>query len=167
VARGRNNTKLIFESDDSRKIEVYKFTPKLWRLYPKSIAPYKGQYGLYFLSFFARYFFGKYLIYTIRVQGALIGWEIVNTNYLRKFPFLNCDSYIIKPYYICPEFRGRGYSKILLNAVDSDMKGSVQSIFAIVHRDNVPSQKALVASGYYQNGFVKYDVGGVSSKRIW
>ena len=51
-------------------------------------------------------------------------------------------------YAIAPDFRGRGYGKLLLTAlVDEARKRGVTEILATVHNDNIPSLRAMIACG--------------------
>lgn len=51
-------------------------------------------------------------------------------------------------YGIAPNFRGRGYSKLLLEAlVDEARSRGMTEILATVHNDNIPSLRAMIACG--------------------
>lgn len=92
------------------------------------------------------------------VDGRLVGFCIVNTDYLKKYTFAKTKKdFIIKPYYVIPEMRGKGFAKRLLSCAIDDLRSQkYNSLFAIVHKDNVHSKKALESVDMKHIGFVSY-----------
>jgi len=51
-------------------------------------------------------------------------------------------------YTIAPEFRGKGYGKLLLTAlVDEARRRGVAEVLTTVYNDNIPSLRAMIACG--------------------
>lgn len=123
-----------------------RYAPKPWRLFKETfeaITPTKRvRYLLAWLG-------GAFVFYMRRNDEAL-AYCVLERGGMR-YPFLSKQDFVVSPYIVRPDLRGRGIgSKFLSDLRDHLLSGEENGgdIYAMVRKSNVPSQKAMGKAGF-------------------
>ena len=90
---------------------------------------------------------GHYKVYYLAVNGKLVGHCVIEPGGRR----LTCSTekdIVIGPYYIVPQYRGKGYSKVLVNLSIKYCSYQFQYVFDWVNKDNISSIRTSKACGF-------------------
>ena len=101
--------------------------------------------------FLYEYLSGGYKVYYLKIENQFVGYCLVTPGGRR----LKCSTkkdIVIGPYFILPEFRGKGYAKILIRMTFTYCTYHFNNIFCWIHTTNIPSIKTVVACGMNPNG---------------
>ncbi len=135
------------------KVNCHKYKPKLFHLIPNifyEILSTKEKIKLIF-----RYICGFYLLYYLTDEKKVIGYCFLKHNWLGKYTFLNKGDWIINPYYVYKDYRGRGYAQKMIEYMLKDQStNKTNDIYAIVKVDNIVSILVLEKNGFKKIGYV-------------
>lgn len=125
-------------------LTVYEYNPTLINLLAVPIEPLSTVRRFRFLSELLR---GGYSVYYLVIDEVVVGHCVITPGGRR----LKCSSKndgVIGPLYICPEYRGRGLSEILVQQVLKCCSQKYSSFYCWIHKNNIPSRRSLEACGF-------------------
>ena len=96
--------------------------------------------------FLKEYFCGGYKVYYLQIENNFVGYCFVTPGGRRLKCSTNRDI-VIGPYFILPQFRGKGYAKILINMVFTNCTYNFKNIFCWIHETNIPSIRTVESCG--------------------
>lgn len=101
-----------------------------------------------------------YFLYYVTDGDTLCAYVFLKRNYLQKYAFLSTGELLINPYFVLPEYRGRGLATKMMEAVISDLHSTGNCrIWGVVKADNAPSIAVL--------NKLKFQAMGFSEKKFW
>lgn len=148
--RMKGNERLLLPNLFPEKTDVRAFTSSPFFVLPKRAKrwfPFSERARLMLRSFFG------YIFYSADQHGRMIAYCFLKRNYLRKYRFMQTRDVIINPYFVSPEFRGKGYGEIILQMSTKDRQAEWHAAWAVVKADNLPSIAALRRTGFLQVGY--------------
>ena len=129
-------------------VRLYEFKPNLFSLVAFRMERLTKVRKLRFLY---EYLCGGYRIYYLQIDGIFVGYCLVTPGG-RRLKCSTKNDIVIGPYFILPEFRGKGYAKILLKMTFASCTYRFNNIFCWIHETNIPSIKTVMACGMAANG---------------
>lgn len=97
------------------------------------------------------YLCGGYKVYYLKINDDFVGYCVVSPGGRR----LRCskkNDIVIGPYYILPEWRGKGYAKILVKMTLKFCTYDFNEVYCWIHHMNIPSIRTVEACGMKPNG---------------
>ena len=141
-------------------LSVYEYSPSLSHLLAVPLEPLSIARRFRFLS---EIIHGGYSVYYLVKDEIVVGYCVV-TSGGRRLKCSSIEDGVIGPLYICPKFRGKGLSKILINQVLNCCSQKYISLFCWICENNIPSRHSFEACGFKQVG--RLDVVGYLRRLI-
>lgn len=130
--------------------QVHRMKASLFHLLPRSC---RGDFSVAErLKLLLRAWRG-YEFYYLMDGTSLCAYTFLKRNYFGKYAFMAKDDYLINPYYVRDEYRGKGLATRMLRAVMTQLPQNHGKIWAVVKDDNQPSIKVLSKVGFQQVGY--------------
>lgn len=139
-------------------ISLYKYTPSVLKLF---VVPLEQLSIVRRMRFLLELFHGGYSVYYLAREGNVVGYGVITPGGRRLKCTTKHDA-VIGPYYICPEYRGGGLSKVLINQLLEHCLRDYDAVYDWVYEGNIPSIRCMEACGFTHIG--KLDVVGVFRK---
>ena len=141
---GKRNDRLTLLSERDG-MKLYSYKPTIMHPLLKEFAPMLKNRRLRFLRNYFRP--GKYTVYYLEDREELVGMCVVTPG--GPGLKLKCakDDIVMGPYYVRPEKRGKGYSKILLRWV-LEMHPRFECAYALISNQNTASLRCVTAVGF-------------------
>lgn len=98
----------------------------------------------------------KSKIYYLIVDEKFAGYMVLERGGARH-SFSSRNDLIVFPIYIKPEYRGFGYSRILLSYIPNN-----KTVYAVIAPNNIASLKTHIAAGFVFDNYVSY-----SRFKVW
>ena len=149
----------LIQSDNRNGLAVYVFTPSVFCLVPPSI---KRHFSMCDRAKLMLRVLRGYTVYYQTDGEKLVSYCFLKRNYLCKYAFLKDKDVLINPYYVSPEYRGRGLGGKLIEAAIADKNEGWETVYAVVKEDNLPSIRTLEKLNFVRIGFS--DKSGLSHK---
>lgn len=129
-------------------VRLYEFKPNLFSLVPFQMEKLTFIRKLRFLY---EFLCGGYKIYYLQIDSNFVGYCLVTPGG-RRLKCSTTKDIVIGPYFISPEFRGKGYAKILIKMTFTFCTYRYNKIFCWIHKTNISSIKTVMACGMTTNG---------------
>lgn len=129
---------------------IYRFTPDLFEVVPK---PYQKHFSLYERAKLLFRLINGYWFYYVADEKELYAYDFIKKNYLNTYTFMKDDDVISNPNFTFPEHRGKGYAKLIFQAVIEDKDTSWKKLWGVIKDDNIPSIKAAKYVGFELVGY--------------
>ncbi len=127
--------------------DFYFFYPSLAKWYYKN---YDKLHVSRWIRLFIEYISKEsYFVVYIAKKDEILGYCLVAPGGRR----IKCSAHkdiVLGPYYIREEYRGKGYSKYLINAIIRNLGIEFENAYDYIHYTNLPSIKASEACGLQQ-----------------
>lgn len=146
---------------DMNDLSLYEFMPSLFQ---QLAVPLENISLVRKTRLFLEYLRGGYKVYYL-VKGDLILGYCVVTPGGRRLKRTTKRDVVIGPYYICPEYRGKGYSKILVELSLKHCSYIYDNAYDWIHESNIPSIKCMESCGF--NHVENLDVVGRLRKLVY
>lgn len=143
-----------------REISVYEYCPSVFKLFA---IPLEKQSVVRRVRLLLELIRGGYKVYYIAKEGNVVGYCVVTPGG-RRLKCTTRQDVVIGPYYICPEHRGKGLSKILISLLLEHCLEEYDAVYDWIYKDNIPSIRCMEACGFTPIG--KLDVVGISRRLI-
>lgn len=139
--------KLVYQD---KKIKLYQFEPKLFRLYNFNLQNHSVITRIRYLIDYLQK--GRYVIYYMFFHDNVIGECVITPGGRRLRCSTKNDIVIGGPYFIVPEQRGKGFSELLIKLSLQYCKYDWAYAFDYIKRDNIPSIKTTIKCGFEKVG---------------
>ena len=137
----RRNCRLV-ASDNG--LTIYEFKPTLFNLQTVPIEPLSKARRFRLALEIIR---GGYTDYYLVLDNIVVGNCIITPGG-RRLKCSNKDDGVIGPLFICPEYRGKGLSEILVRQVLICCSQKFSSFYCWIYENNIPSRRSLEACGF-------------------
>lgn len=94
---------------------------------------------------------GGYKVYYLASDDNLVGYCVVTPGG-RRLPVSTKEDIVLGPYYISPEYRGRGYAKQLVGLSLLHCTYDYKCAYDWIHEDNLASIRTSEACGFVREG---------------
>lgn len=125
-------------------LSVYEYNPSLLHLLAVPLEPLSIARRFRFIT---EIIHGGYSVYYLVKDDFIVGYCVVIPGGRR----LKCSSKqdgVIGPLYICPEYRGKGLSEVIVRQSLNCSLHKYKSFYCWIHKDNIPSRRSLEACGF-------------------
>ncbi len=95
-------------------------------------------------------YFSGYKVYYVKENERYVGYCVVSQGGASRYWFSNKADIIVGPYYICPEYRGRKLSELMLDVVLNRLNIDYACAYEYIAKNNRPSIKAAKSIGFYR-----------------
>lgn len=123
-----------------------RYAPKPWRLFKETFEPMTPAKRVrYLLAWLG----GAFVFYMRRGDEAL-AYCVLERGGIR-YPFLSKRDFVVSPYIVRPDLRGRGIGGKFLSDLRTSLLAGIENggdIYAMVRKSNVPSRKAMEKAGF-------------------
>ncbi len=140
----------LIQSDNGSGFAMYAFTPTFFCLLPPRIKRHFSMPDRVKLVLRA---IRGYIVYYQTDGEKMVSYCFLKRNYLCKYAFLKNNDVLINPYYVSPEYRGRGLGGKLIKAAIADRNEAWETVYAVVKEDNLPSIRTLEKLDFAKIGF--------------
>lgn len=140
----------LIQSDNESGLAMYAFTPSVFCLVPPRI---KSNFSILDRAKLMLRVLRGYTVYYQTDGEKMVSYCFLKRNYLCKYAFLKKKDVLINPYYVSPEYRGRGLGGKLIEAAIADREEAWETVYAVVKEDNLPSIRTLEKLNFVKLGF--------------
>lgn len=141
-------------------LTVYEYTPSLFNLQAVPLEPLSTVRRFRLILEILR---GGYKDYYLVENNIVVG-NCVLTPGGRRLKCSNKNDGVIGPLYICPEYRGRGLSEVLVKNMLNSCMHRYNSFYCWIHEKNIPSRRSLESCGFIPIG--RLDVVGIFRRLV-
>lgn len=120
---------------------VYEFTPSLFKLFYNDMEHITFQRKIRFVI---EYFRG-YKVYYLEKDGVFVAYSVVSKGGGR-YVFASEEDIVVGPYFVDIRYRGKGYSKILVEVLLHLCK--YKYAYDWINKDNIPSLRCSKSNGF-------------------
>lgn len=138
--------KLLYQEENLRFLE---YTPTLLRPLPYDLEPMRPVRWVRFALEYVRK--GRFRVYCLEVEGKPAAYCVATPGGRR----LKCSTgadIVLGPYFVAPEFRGRGYGTRVLSLTLQYCAYPYENAYAWIEKKNLPSIRAAESCGFRQTG---------------
>lgn len=107
---------------------------------------------------------GGYRVYYLADGDTFVG-HCVATPGGRRLPVSTMDDIVLGPYFVDPQFRGKGYAKVVVSMTLKYCSYDYKCAFDWIHETNIRSIKTSEACGFVKEGH-KLNVVGLMRKLV-
>ena len=140
---------------------IYEYTPNpfslLYHDFEKMTFPRRIRL---LMEYFAK---GSYKVYYLSVDGNLVGHCVVAYGN-RRLKRSSENDIVLGPYFVDPQFRGKGYAKDIIRLTLANTTMSYRYAYDYINKSNIPSAKATLACGFEKCG--ELDIEGFLHKLV-
>lgn len=140
---------------------LYEYVPTIYK--PLAISFEKMRIARR-LRFWYELLKGGYRVYYLAYNETFVGYCVVTPGG-RRLSVSTKNDIVLGPYFVSPEFRGRGYAKVLVRMTLANCTYDYKFAFDWIHKDNNASIKTSEACGFVQEGH-RLNVVGVMRKLV-
>ena len=140
----------LIQPDNGSGFAMYAFTPTLFCLLPPRIKCHFSMPDR--VKLVLRAICG-YTVYYQTDGEKMVSYCFLKRNYFCKYAFLKNNDVLINPYYVTPDYRGRGLGGKLIKAAIADRDEAWETVYAVVKEDNLPSIRTFEKLNFVKIGF--------------
>lgn len=127
---------------------IYEYTPSV--LKPLAV-PLEHLSLVRRIRFLLEYLRGGYKVYYLAIDGGVVGYCVITPGG-RRLKRTTGHDIVIGPYFICPEYRGKGYGKIIVEFSLKHCSYTYDKAYDWIHESNIPSIKCMESCGFKHVG---------------
>lgn len=158
----------VISSSNRLKVVKEEGNYSLYEYLPKICKPLAINFEKMRLVRLFRYWYellkGGYKVYYLAVSDTIVGYCVVAPGG-RRLSVSRKNDIVLGPYFIAPEFRGRGYAKVIVRMTLQSCTYNYEFAFDWIHQDNYASIKTSEACGFVQEGH-RLNVVGMMRKLV-
>lgn len=126
-------------------MDYYSYVPKFGKWMYKNYDHMRFQRWVrYLLEYISE---GRYVVYYMAKGDCILGYCFSAAGG-RRLKCSNKNDIVLGPYYVLPEHRGNGYSKMLIRTVAEKLHTNYEFAYDYISRDNISSLRATEACGF-------------------
>lgn len=126
--------------------ELYEYSPTICNLFGIDMEKHSLLTRIRF--FLEILLWGGYKVYYLKEENAFVASCIVSYGRNRRYFFAEPEDIIVGPYYVAPNYRGRGLSVYILKLVLNNTSISYKVAWDYIFNSNIPSIKASERVGF-------------------
>lgn len=128
--------------------DYYEFTPTLGMWFFKN---YDKMYFKRWIRMLLEFIQGGYKVYYMMKNDDVLAYCLVAKGG-RRLKCTTKKDIVLGPYFVMPNKRGQGLSKILIDIILNKLEIEYESAYDYIHKDNIPSIRASIAVGFREFG---------------